>query len=251
MFNPYAACPCPRDELCPLLEVVYLWGSILTTDAGARQKQSTFLNRALRRIVDAERIKINAGLGGQESPRSTLHLIQSHVLLANYFFNAGQFSQGRRHTADAVSLVVSHRFHKIRSPRPHDASHMHLVRASDTDMVLPLPADLAEEGERTHAFWQVYVLDKTWATVLCHPSLLVDDGSPETEIDTPWPLAMNDYVEVSAKLCEVIMLLTKFFHRGFSRRDTVRLVRRSKIPSRCHTCQKTSDYRRLHCVREL
>lgn len=105
--------------------------------------------------------------------------------------------QGRQHTATAVSLVISYGLHKIASHVLSDASHMHLIPAADIEMSLPLAVDRVEEGERICAFWQVYILDKTWSAVLGRPSLLVDSGTISSAVDTPWPLATEQYVEVS------------------------------------------------------
>lgn len=197
MFDPSAPFTNPIDDLDPLLSVVYLWGSVLTTDQELRARERPFLAHALDRLAQLEQ--------RNSSPCTRPHalrLIQSHVLLANYYFFSGKFAPGRRHTADAVSLVLLHGFHKLRSPRGDDRSRAHLVRAAEFELALPAPADATEEGERTHCFWQVYVLDKTWAALLGCPSLLVEDGSPLTEIDTPWPLAMDEYVKVRVALTD-------------------------------------------------
>ncbi|KIP07431.1 hypothetical protein PHLGIDRAFT_71064, partial [Phlebiopsis gigantea 11061_1 CR5-6] len=145
----------------------------------------------------AEQRSFSARFGGAELRPDVVRLVQCHVLLAHYFFTDGQFREGRQHTADAVSLVLLHQLHKIRSPRGRDASKTHLVGVGVAHTAMPPPADLIEEGERTHAFWHVYILDKIWASLLGCPSLLVEDGSPATEIDTPWPLALDQYADVS------------------------------------------------------
>lgn len=199
ILDPYSLFPYAPDEFDHLLSVVYLWGAVLGTDGSQKMNRGRYLERALQKILKTEQTNTTAGPDSHESRPDVVHLIQSHVLLANYFFHDGEFSAGRKHTADAVSLVVTYQLHKIRSPRPRDASKLHLVHAADAEMTLHPPADLLEEGERIHAFWQVYILDKTWATLLGCPSLLVDDGSPGTEIDTPWPLALEQYSQVSTR----------------------------------------------------
>lgn len=188
MLCTYAAPFDAIDDSGPLLSAVYLWGAALAADEDLKARQSTFLARAEQQLADA------GPSHAAHAPRpSVLHTIQAHVLLANYLFNAGHFADGRRHTAAAVALVLAHRLHKVRSPRPRDRAHMGLAHAAAAELALRPPVDLVEEGERTHAFWQVFVLDKTWAAVLGCPSLLVADGSPAAEIDTPWPLAAEQY----------------------------------------------------------
>ena len=56
--------------------------------------------------------------------------------------------------------------------------------------------DPIEEGERIDAFWQVYILDKAWAVALKSPSSISEDGLWGTQIDTPWPLRMQEYEQV-------------------------------------------------------
>lgn len=175
-----------------------MWGAALSSDEDLKARQSTYLSRALRQVSDLGQNSVSA-LNTPAPRTNTLHIIQSHVLLANYFYNAGEFAEGRRHTADAVSLVLLHQLHKIRSPRPRDRSKMGLLHAAGVELAMRPPADLVEEGERTHAFWQVFILDKTWAALLGCPSLLTEDGSPGAEIDTPWPLAIEQYQDVSLR----------------------------------------------------
>ncbi|GJE90909.1 C6 transcription factor domain-containing protein [Phanerochaete sordida] len=176
----------PVDESDPLLAAVFVWGAALCADEDLKARQSAFLARALHQAA-------SSGAGHMRRPH-VLHAVQAHVLLANYLYAAGQFADGRRQTADAAALVLAHRLHKIRSPRLHqDRARLGLVHAADAELALRAPADLVEEGERTHAFWQVFVLDKTWAAVLGVPSLLVADGTLGAEIDTPWPLAAEQY----------------------------------------------------------
>lgn len=185
------------DDPDPLLSVVYLWGAVLGTDEVQRRRQHSYLVRALQDVHSAEQRSLSARFGGAELRPDVVRLVQCHVLLAHYFFTDGQFREGRQHTADAVSLILLHQLHKIRSPRGRDASKTHLVGVGVAHTAMPPPADLIEEGERTHAFWHVYILDKIWASLLGCPSLLVEDGSPATEIDTPWPLALDQYADVS------------------------------------------------------
>lgn len=180
-----------------LLSAVYLWGTVWTFGDDLKAKQGFYLATALRHLseittshsMDSDRIA--------STKPNVLHLIQTHVLLANYLYHNGQFVDARRHTADAVSLVLSHRLHKIRSLRPADPSRTRFVRAAEAEFLMGPPADHMEEGERICAFWQVYVLDVTWAVVLGCPCLLVEDGSPDTQIDTPWPLAAGQWARVS------------------------------------------------------
>lgn len=191
IVQPYSSSSWDGND--PLLSVVYLWGSLLTNDEDIRARSSSFLDNATRRI-SAARLASN----GFARP-DVIHIIQAEVLLANYLFNAGLFAEGRQHVASAVSLALTYELHKTRSPRVTDASHMRLVPSADGDASLPPSLDVIEEGERICAFWQVYVMDKTWSIVLGRPSLLMETANSSTFIDTPWPLAMEQYGEVSVR----------------------------------------------------
>lgn len=146
--------------------------------------EPTLLARAVRAVTE-----------DLESKRYPLvQIIQAEVMLAHYFFCMGRLSEGKYHTSVAVALVLSARLHKIRSEMspPQD----------EEDVLLDLPHDAIEEGERVNAFWTVYALDKEWADVSGSPSpRSAEDQSPLTIdiIDTPWPLDIESYETVSRK----------------------------------------------------
>jgi len=51
-----------------------------------------------------------------------------------------------------------------------------------------------EEGERIHAWWTTFVLDKCWIVALGSPSLIIEEqDNSSTRIDTPWPKNMEYY----------------------------------------------------------
>jgi hypothetical protein len=84
-----------------------------------------------------------------------------------------------QHTASAVSLALSSGLHMIRS-------------ANIPSSVLPPSQDAIEEGERIHACWAVIILDRSWAAVLGEQAHL----EYQQQIDTPWPLEVDDYGKV-------------------------------------------------------
>lgn len=197
MLNPFASPYSPFDDNDPLFPAVYLWGAVLSTDEDLKARQGVFLTRTLQSVVNS--FSQATSFGTTSSRPDIVHLIQAEVLLANYYLHTGEFTDAHRHVSEAVSLVQLYRLHKIRSPRPSHHAQMHLIQAAAVEINLHPPIDLIEEGERTCAFWQVFVLDKTWSALLGCPSLLIEDGSPNTEIDTPWPLTMEEYTEVRAR----------------------------------------------------
>ncbi|KAI0343320.1 hypothetical protein BDW22DRAFT_1267464 [Trametopsis cervina] len=179
------------EEGNPLIWAAWVWGAAFTDDINLKSNGEIYLSKALDIVSAALRSLANGTL----NPSSIVHIIQSEVLLANYFFYGSRFAEGRQHISAAVSLVLSYGLHKTGSQPVHDPSMMRSAPGSETEMALPPPIDTAEEGERICAFWQVYILDKTWANVLGKPSLINEIGSVQTFIDAPWPLPTEQYVE--------------------------------------------------------
>lgn len=204
-FSSYSPVPDPYfssndEDGSHLLSAVYVWGAALTNNQDLKQNSDAYLKRATELVSTALRV------GGNLATRTNVvYIIQSEVLLANYFYNAGLFVEGRQHAASAASLVLSHGLHKIASHTVGDSSHMHIIPTADIELSLPPAVDRVEEGERICAFWQVYALEKTWSAVLGRPSLLVENGSMSSCVDTPWPLATEQYFEA----CPLPDTLTK------------------------------------------
>lgn len=215
--SPLQSYPPVNKENDPLLSVIYLWGATLITDAELRAEDSEYLTDAVQRISTAFQptnyllLRMALGFNVDAQRPKIIHVLQAEVLLANFFYYEGRFVEARQHTASAVSLALSCGLHQLRpstAPQPprRDDSTLQLVPAAKLATQLPSPADLIEEGERISAFWQVYVLDKTWSHFSGMPSLLAPDGSPSTRIDTPWPLAMEHYAEVRVSSFSAMVL---------------------------------------------
>lgn len=187
-FTPTDEKPRPPSVL---RNAVYLWGIHLSQDPSITAHEPQFLTRALNGIVE--------GLSNQ--PRNTLSILQAEVLLAYYFFHNGRLLEGGYHAGAAVSLAVMCDLHKIptrQGRRPGaDPSSLDLRSMGLHGLSLPPPKDAIEEGERIHAWWTTYVLDKAWVVARNSPSAIYDDGNNEaSRIDTPWPLELNQYGQV-------------------------------------------------------
>ncbi|KAK7436737.1 hypothetical protein VKT23_018990 [Stygiomarasmius scandens] len=101
-----------------------------------------------------------------------LQAIQSHVLLAQYFFLTGRKLEGRYSVTIAVSLVLGTRMHRIRSEEEALQSFgMHretgrgihtggYTSGSGAQVVNP-----REETERINAFWTVLALNSRWTAI--------------------------------------------------------------------------------------
>jgi hypothetical protein len=154
-----------------LVDTVCLWGNFIANPSS--NNQAALLSRAIQSSSQAV-----SRLGMH--PERLVQCIQAEVLLAFYFFYGGRTLEGRYHTCTAVSLILSSGLHQIRSSRLPNSS------------LLPPPRDAVEEGERINAFWTVFVLNNCWTTVDGTPSNIPID----TQIDTPWPLDLSNYVQV-------------------------------------------------------
>lgn len=170
-------------QLSPtLLNAVYVWGAHFSTNEALLANEPVFLSRAVRAISTAL---------SHVPPFKITHTIQAEVLLASYFFSMGRLLEGRFHCSAAVALALSCRLNKIRA-LPDPAVPSDLTNAAQFE--LPAPADAVEEGERINAFWTTYILDKSWAVALGSASHI--NGSSGAQVDTPWPLEIDDYEHV-------------------------------------------------------
>ena len=172
----------PRSSsIAILLNVIYLLGAKLSS-AGVPQVQNTeqaFLGNALHYLQTAL----------PEEPRNGIYVMQAEVLLANYFFNGNRHLEGIWHTNAAVSIATASGLHLIRSNR-HSQNAANSYR-------LPPPADALEEGERINGFWTVFILDRCWAIATGSAPAFTDNESLGTQIDTPWPMDLSAYRNVS------------------------------------------------------
>ncbi|KAI0343315.1 hypothetical protein BDW22DRAFT_1267164 [Trametopsis cervina] len=187
MASPTANLPRPAAVL---RSVIYLWGINLSANPQYVQHEPRFLGRALRSVHMA----LSSAQQQQSSP---LYVLQAEILLAYYFFHNNRLLEGKFHASAAVSLAYMCNLHKILSggggPPP-------LAFSPAGQAYLPPPIDWVDEGERIHAWWTVFLLDKTWATALAIPSMINENQEPGTVIDTPWPLTTDMYRQLPASL---------------------------------------------------
>ncbi|KAI0091628.1 hypothetical protein BDY19DRAFT_904256 [Irpex rosettiformis] len=164
--------------------IVYLWGITLSRNPQYTQHESKYLNRALRYLHVALSACSTPQYQGQQEG-NVLDVLQASILLANYFFHHNRLLEGKFHTGAAVSLAHMCNLHKLLSP-PGPAG-------SAAPEYLPRPLDVVQECERIHAWWSVFVLDKTWVVALSAPSMINEEQERGSEVDTPWPIGMDLY----------------------------------------------------------
>jgi len=160
-----------------LIFSTYLFAIRISDDPLVKSNEAAYLIRATQEAATA--------LSGNH-PYKVMHSIQAEVLLATYFFSNGRFFEGKYHVANAASTAVSAGLHKIRSTSP-------ILPAT-----LPPHRDAVEEGERIICAWNVFNLDKCWAVALeDSPNFEHSNHVLASKIDTPWPLDMDEFEQVS------------------------------------------------------
>ncbi|KAG8884803.1 hypothetical protein FRB98_002162 [Tulasnella sp. 332] len=133
-------------------------------------------------------------------------LLASNIV-AYYLYRTGRFLEGHHQTAGASRFAVSCGLHQIVSPVLEDnlEDPTRSVRASApwsvSDMsvrrpgsMLSPPKDQYELGRRITAFWNTYLLDKLGSAITSLPGSLPDEADPLTEILTPFPRTLNEYL---------------------------------------------------------
>ena len=175
-----------------LIYSTYLLAICISNNPRVKPKEAAYLTRATQEAATA--------LSGNH-PHKIIHSIQAEVLLATYFFSNGRFFEGKYHVGNAVSTAISVGLHKLRSSSPV------------ASVSLPPHHDMIEEGERIICAWNVFNLDKCWAVAL--------DDSPNFEhsthtlgakIDTPWPLDMDEFEQVSLLISHRSFVLDRNRH---------------------------------------
>ncbi|KEP48767.1 putative GAL4-like zn(II)2Cys6 protein [Rhizoctonia solani 123E] len=119
-------------------------------------------------------------------------VILASTLLARYLLIMGRIREAYHQTASVARFAVSCGLHQLSTLdlRPHSPG-------SHAPSLLPAPTDYLALGERIHAFWAIYNLDRTISAVAGLPSAFGDDGSDHVDacerITTLWPRPLREY----------------------------------------------------------
>jgi hypothetical protein len=178
--------PSMRTLSPALMSSMALWGLHLSPSFVPLESEQRYLRLTLEQL-SAETLTISSG--------QLTHLVQTEVLLTHYFLRNGRFYEAELHVNSAVSLLLAHDAHKIRSSRPYSSTLLGVVGKQE---ILPSSSkDLIEEGERINAFWTAFCLERTVMLTLRNPVQTFGFiTTPCVDIDTPWPLDVIDYVDV-------------------------------------------------------
>ncbi|THU99025.1 hypothetical protein K435DRAFT_855997 [Dendrothele bispora CBS 962.96] len=184
-----------------LMHLIFLWGSRLSCQITFLELE--FLSRATKSVphILSHTTSTTPGTPGISGASNhpdwkVLEAIQSHVLLAQYFFHTGRKLEGKYSVNIATSLVLGTRMHRIRSEEVTSGQseiQMALGRVGYPDGIslassqtLQTHLQGEKEAQCINAFWTVLSLNSCWAAVEGHGSSL-PYWTPEMRVDTPWP----------------------------------------------------------------
>lgn len=188
-----------------LVSVVHLLGTHFSQPESLLGQEAQLLTRAVQNVA--------VDLFGSH-PNKLLHTLQAHVLLAYYFLRTGSLLEAKCRAGTAVALALGAGLHKIRSTNMAAPATLGLIQ--DQPFVLPLPTDALQEAERINGFWTVLALHKFITVALEPPSQVCGAlEAPGMQIDTPWPIDMDHFEEVSGidstKYCDLTPHSRAFF----------------------------------------
>ncbi|KAH8993400.1 hypothetical protein EDB92DRAFT_399742 [Lactarius akahatsu] len=171
----------PGRPIPALVNAVCLWGILFSQNKELLPHET----------VLAPRIAAQLGHAIPTTPsHRTLQVIQTKLLLVDYFFRVGNFLAGRHEAYSAMSLATACGLHKIRTAQPTPAFTSFI---DQIDLSLQEPRDQIEEGERINAFWAVFFVDRCSAVAFGPPLVVSEMDVSGMQIDTPWPLEMETY----------------------------------------------------------
>ncbi|THU87384.1 hypothetical protein K435DRAFT_867349 [Dendrothele bispora CBS 962.96] len=182
-----------------LIDIIFLLGSHLSTFPQVTVLEPEFLSIAQGSV---SHILSSPVMPGTRSTSSHPHwkvlgAIQSHVLLAQYFYHTGRKLEGKYSVTIAIALILGTRMHRIRSEEVVSGQgqmQMTLCRDNYTSGVFLSGSETMqnqfqeekEETQRINAFWTVLALNSRWAAVEGYGSSF-PYWKPAMRIDTPWP----------------------------------------------------------------
>jgi len=169
-----------------LLNTVHLLGVHFSQPESQQSQEPLLLMRAVQHV--------STDLLGTH-PNKVIHTLQAEVLLAYYFFRVAAILEAKVHAAAAVSLALGSGLHRIRSSSLTAPSTIAIVQ--DQPYPLPPPVNNLQEAERINAFWSVLMLHKFVTVSLENPANVCGAlEAPGMQIDTPWPINMDNFKEV-------------------------------------------------------
>ncbi|KAF5374371.1 hypothetical protein D9758_004521 [Tetrapyrgos nigripes] len=170
-----------------LMYTVFLIACRLSHSSQLSALEPGLLSRAV--ASTAQVLSVTSTSPGEHSGVKVLQAIQSHVLLAQYFFLTGRKLEGKYSVTLAVSLVLGTRMHRIRSEEEFSrgqALHPSGYTGYSGGPGFPPPQTPKEESQRVNAFWTVLALNSRW-TAIEGTSTSLAYWMSAMRVDTPWP----------------------------------------------------------------
>ncbi|KAF5348348.1 hypothetical protein D9758_010946 [Tetrapyrgos nigripes] len=158
-----------------LVSIVFLIASHFTP-----YPQIASLEPVLLRKAKEQRSHLLLGIDNNRPRWTVLQNIQTHVLFAQYFIVTGCNAEGKDSLANAVSLLLSARMHRIGSEEQPA-----FVASGPTEGSSQASK---EYSQSISAFWTVLSLNSCWTAVETEDSKThFPYWMPEFRVDTPWP----------------------------------------------------------------
>ncbi|KAJ6481069.1 hypothetical protein C8R45DRAFT_1151844, partial [Mycena sanguinolenta] len=181
--NPFGDVLRPSNSL---LYAAYLWGAHLCQSGPLFDSKPVFLGRALE--------SVSTEICVHRDAVHTIHTIQAHVLLANYFFLHRHFLTAQVHANAAATLALGYRLHGLGTDPPLARSSIQRDDLSFDESLAPAHGSV-EEGERTRCFWAIVSLQTNLNLAFSSPiglrSCLLEFSGTTT--DTPWSMQGAEY----------------------------------------------------------
>ena len=154
-----------------LINSIFLWGARLSrSDAlSTPESEQALYSRALSFLQTYDVATL--------SPQYGLQAVQAEILLATYLFTCG----GRTLETD---LRIS--------------SAVRLALGLGMNYFNPGNSiDPLNNAENINVFWNLFILDQTWAIVNEKPAIIRTYGNSRISITTPWPLTRSAILQAS------------------------------------------------------
>ncbi|TFK34879.1 hypothetical protein BDQ12DRAFT_761049 [Crucibulum laeve] len=148
-----------------LMNAIYLLACHFARSPLCSQLEEMFLTQTLQEITLC-----------LHNSDQLVDVIQASCLLATYYFFNGRPLEGYRHSFSAARLAVGLGLHQIRPPDGFTFSGMVGTEIAD----------------RISAFWQVFMVDKSWTAANGLISALPEEKAASLRILTPLPTAFDE-----------------------------------------------------------
>ncbi|TDL18675.1 hypothetical protein BD410DRAFT_793065 [Rickenella mellea] len=158
-----------------LKNAIWLWGCHFFAPASKDNFETNFLRRALEGLHDL----LN------HSDR-LLEAVQTSCLLSTYYFANVRMLEGSYHANTASQLAKLGGLHQLRSG-PSNGNSPNANSDVLMNFEFPSSANSNRGHEELHAFWNTFVLERSWAGGSGRASPHWNSHDSKTIVTSPWP----------------------------------------------------------------